>query len=227
MRSEFDGLRAILGNETAVSLSDAPAVEPPPAAPVPVAVSAVPATVEAAAAPAEHVGSHEQAAAPSSRDELSDIPDLAELDRGLFSGDGVAARADESSSLDALDAGLQGRSHEDELTLDDLDADAAPPATSNAPLVGDDTALQVDDGVFAGAALRTKPRAIGRAAGAVASARASAADRRVSGWAAVAVMVFGLVLGATAAVAVFHADVSHILATWDGRPVPSRPAPAR
>lgn len=41
-------------------------------------------------------------------------------------------------------------------------------------------------------------------------------DRQVSGWAAAAVMAFGLVLGATAAIALFHDDVSHIVASWDG-----------
>jgi hypothetical protein len=41
-------------------------------------------------------------------------------------------------------------------------------------------------------------------------------DRQVSGWLAAAVMAFGLVLGATAAIALFHDDVSHIVASWDG-----------
>jgi hypothetical protein len=41
-------------------------------------------------------------------------------------------------------------------------------------------------------------------------------DRQVSGWAAAAVMTLGLLLGATAAIALFHDDVSHIVASWDG-----------
>ena len=43
--------------------------------------------------------------------------------------------------------------------------------------------------------------------------KAAEAERRVSGWAAAAVMGVGLVLGGSAAMALFHDDVSHILSS--------------
>jgi len=48
-----------------------------------------------------------------------------------------------------------------------------------------------------------------------------ASERHISGWAAVAVVVLGLFLGGTAAMAVFRDDVSHILASWGAAPASS------
>jgi len=57
-------------------------------------------------------------------------------------------------------------------------------------------------------------------------ATSSQTEPTMSNWVAVAVMAFGLVLGATAAMGLFHDDVAHILTSWDGVSA-SQPARAK
>ena len=188
MSSAFDGLRTILGNSlVAVPQVDTPAVEDPvvstPPADPPPPANEPPLAVVSAEPPGG---------------ELADFPDLADLDRGLYTGDAGSARSDSdtAAALDALDRGLS-----------DV---AQKPGSPNAPLVNDASSLELDEGLFTGARVRAQQPA--RASGAIASI---AVEREISGWAAAAVMAFGLVLGATAAIAVFHDEVSHIVASWD------------
>jgi len=74
MRSQFDGLRSILGN-TPVPIVDAPAVEEPPVA-----------------------------APPVPADVLADLPDLSDLDRGLHKGDSKTVQPDAATAFNALAA---------------------------------------------------------------------------------------------------------------------------
>jgi len=145
MRSQFDGLRSILGN-TPVPVVDAPAVEEPPVADTPV-------------------------------DALADLPDLSDLDRGLYKGDSKAVRPDAAAAFSALAAHADANHHPN------------------------------NSGVKASA-----PRMM-----------ADEPERALSTWTAVAVMAFGLVLGGSAAMALFHDDVTQILAAWDSSSS-SRPA---
>jgi len=140
MRSQFDGLRSILGN-TPVPVVDAPAVEEPPIADTPV-------------------------------DALADLPDLSDLDRGLYKGDNKTVQPDAAAAFNAL-------------------ASHAAAAKAPAP-----TSIAVEP------------------------------ERTLSAWTAVAVMAFGLVLGGSAAMALFHEDVTHIFAAWNSGST-SRPARAR
>lgn len=118
-----------------------------------------------------------------------DIPGLAELDRGVYRGTASNKPPDPSAALDALDRGLGERT-----SLDD-------PAS-----------LHVDANVFADAPPRT-----GRMASSAPRVATVAVAREVSGWAAVAIMAFGLVLGGAAALAVFHDEVSQIVVSWNHR----------
>ena len=70
MRSQFDGLRSILGN-TSVPVVDAPAVEEPSVAAAPV-------------------------------DAFADLPDLSDLDRGLYKDDSKAVQPDTTAAFNAL-----------------------------------------------------------------------------------------------------------------------------
>ena len=135
--------------------------------------------------------------------DLADFPGLADSDRGLYKADAETSGSptDSVAAIDALDHGLTDVPRK--------------PGSPNAPLVNDASSLELDAGLFTGAPLRAQHSARGN--GAVASV---AVPREVSAWAAAAVMAFGVALGATAAIAVFHDQVAHIVASWDG---PSSP----
>ena len=223
MSAEFDGLRAILGN-TAVTVPvlDAPAVEEhaavppaatsfappqvaPPVEPVPVvALSASPAEVpleEPAADPAvEAAAPTEDLDLQSTSHALADIPGLSDLDRGLERGDSHAHPDErDNASFDALGDGLD---------------DTASGITARA------TDRSVGDAVpplFAGAAARGRQPAEWPRQPNVPSSRKEPTDgeeRRITGWALVAVMACCILLGATAAAAVFQDELSEIVASW-------------
>ena len=145
MRSQFDGLRTILGN-TPLPVVDAPAVGEPPVADTPV-------------------------------DAFADLPDLSDLDRGLYKGDSKAVRPDAAAAFSALAAHADANHYPSNSTV----KASTPRAMSVEP------------------------------------------ERTLSTWTAVAVLAFGLALGGSAAMAVFHDDVTHILAAWDSSSS-SRPA---
>ena len=135
--------------------------------------------------------------------DLADFPGLADSDSRALQGRSgnfwIPNRL--VAAIDALDHGLTDVPRK--------------PGSPNAPLVNDASSLELDAGLFTGAPLRAQHSARGN--GAVASV---AVPREVSAWAAAAVMAFGVALGATAAIAVFHDQVAHIVASWDG---PSSP----
>ena len=186
MRSAFDGLHSILGN----SVVAVPEVDA--AAVAQIVPSPAPPNPPVDAAPFEHArDSAPRVTRSSSANALADIPGLSELDRGLYAGAGNNSDDDTSAALDALDRGL---------------ANSTPrpvtPRSGNAPLLNNTGSIERDGGLFAGKPVR--PIAI------------QVDEREIGGWVAAAVMAFGLVLGATAAIAIFHDDVSHIVASWDG-----------
>jgi hypothetical protein len=161
MASRFDGLRSVLGNgAVAIPEAEAPAVGHGPVAAV-------------AEAPVEKRLS---AAAP-------DLPDLSDLDRGLYPADDVV-----TSSHDSRSARI-----DDDLSVDEAVFTALPgsPAASKAPARA------------ASSPVRSVPM----------RREQDGSHQRVSGWTAVAVMVLGLFLGGTAAIAVFRDHVSHIIAS--------------
>jgi len=253
MSSEFDGLRAILGNTAvAVPVLDAPAVEehaavpeastssaPPQVAPTPVetipplALSTPPAELPMQQPAAEPVvdaaAATEDLDLQSTSHALADIPGLSELDRGLEHGD-ARAHSDEgdNASFDALgdglddtSSGLKARATDhgvgDLEGLQHLTPSAANRGSTNAPLLNDPESLEVDHQVFAGAAARGGQQGEWPRQPQVPSLRkepTDSAERRISGWAIVAVMASCVVLGATAAAAVFHDDISQIIASW-------------
>lgn len=109
---------------------------------------------------------------------------------------------EEIPGLAELDRGVYRGAHKN----NSLDASAALDALDQG--LGEPTPRRA----FADAPDRTA-----RTASSSGPAATLAVEREVSGWAAVAVMAFGLVLGAIAAAAVFHNDLSHILASMDHR----------
>jgi len=159
---------------------------------------------------------------------VADIPGLSELDRGLENGD-VQAHPDErdNASLDALGDGLDDISSDvsaraihhsvgDRAGLQHSPPPVAKPAPTNAPLFNDPESLEVDQQVFAGAATRARQAEWPRQPQ-VPSSRNEATDRagrRISAWTVVALVASCVVLGATAAAAVFHDDVAQIIASW-------------
>jgi len=252
MSSEFDGLRAILGNTAvAVPLLDAPAVEehaavpeaststsPLQVAPTPVetipplALSTPPAELpmqQPAAEPVvEAAAATEDLDLQSTSHALADIPGLSELDRGLEHGD-ARAHSDEGDNeafdalgdgLDDTSSGLKARAtdrgvgqHEGE----HLPSPVANRRSTNAPLLNEAESLEVGHQVFAGAAARGRQQGEWPRQPQVPSLRkepTDSAERRISGWAIVVVMASCVVLGATAAAAVFHDDISQIIASW-------------
>ena len=170
MNTRFDGLRSILGN-AAVAIPGASAVASPSVA----AVRRAPVL-----------------------DPTPDLPDLSDLDRGLYEANGSAVPSVQDRHNDRAEvfaAGTRGmdRDESDEsLELDESVFGALPPPTVQQRA----TARPAD--------VRSFPRS--RRHEVVSS------ERCVSGWAAVAVMAAGLFLGGTAAMAVFHNDVAHIFA---------------
>jgi hypothetical protein len=206
-----------------------PPVEPIPAlapstppAELPIQRPAVDPVVEAAAAT-------EDLHLPSTSHALADIPGLSELDRGLERGD-AHAHSDEHDnlSLDALgeglddtSSGLKARAADavvgDLERLQQLPPSVAKPGSANAPLLNDPGSLEVDHQVFAGATTGGRQQPGWPRQPQVPSSRKQPTDseeRRINGWAIVAVMASCVVLGATAAAAVFHDDVSQIIASW-------------
>jgi hypothetical protein len=115
----------------------------------------------------------------------SNLPDLSDLDRGLYDGDGAAIPSAQSRT-DALDQ------RDPSLELDDTVFGATPRATVR------------QRATARSAQVRRFPSAQ--------HDEEDASEYRISGWTAVAVMVLGLFLGGTAAIAVFRSDVAHILA---------------
>ena len=100
-------------------------------------------------------------------------------------------------------------------------------AHADAPFVDDPASLEIDEAVFGAVPASSMRQAASRAASDVRRSALQADDddasgRRISGWAALAVMVLGLFLGGTAAMAVFRDDVSHIFASWDASPASSQ-----
>ncbi|HUK37229.1 MAG TPA: hypothetical protein VLV86_25110 [Vicinamibacterales bacterium] len=238
----FDGLRTILGN-TAVAVpevGDAPPVE---------AVETVEAVAVAMPEPPSEVPAQANELPEPSPDlnlqsapALADIPDLSELDRGLYPPDGT-------SRADALHKRLSKPHTDDDATLsalgrgldqdDDL-AEFAVPATSNATtpstFADDLAALELDDSLFASVpvppeqrrasrpAVSTSPAVTAHKSHAVGHHPEDPSERRVGPWAAAAVMACGLFLGASGAAVVFHDHVSHIVATWQNAPGHRSPA---
>lgn len=154
----FDGLRTILGN-SAVAVPDveAAAIEQP-------VVSVTPVAPPPASDP--------ELDGASGSHEFSDIPGLADLDRGVYRPSTGRSRDDPSAALDAPDRGLFA-------TAASRGTQTPAPSSSSRPVA------------------------------------TIAVQRDVNGWAAAAIMAFGLALGATAAAAVFHDDVSRIVASWE------------
>ena len=100
-------------------------------------------------------------------DALADLPDLSDLDRGLYKGDSKAVQPDAAAAFNALAAHAANR----------------PASREERPSPSRSLAVEP--------------------------------ERTWSTWTAVAVMAFGLILGGSAAMAVFRDDVTHILAAWD------------
>ena len=161
MNSRFDGLRTVLGT----------------------AAVAVP---EVGAPAGLSLRSTSRASAP-----ISDLPDLSNLDRGLYEGDGAAITSSSQNGRDA-GRGTERDQSDESLELDDSVFGTLPPSTAGA----------------------TSPRKAAHVRRFPTAPRdqEDVAERRISGWTAAAVMVLGLFLGGTAAMAVFRADVAHILA---------------
>jgi len=101
--------------------------------------------------------------------------------------------------------------------LSDLDRGlfAAGDTTSNTNTAAALDALDhgLDSGLFTGPPVRAARQSSPTFS--MASTADHDVDRQVGGWAAAAVMAFGLVLGAIAAIALFHDDVSRIVVSWD------------
>jgi hypothetical protein len=76
-----------------------------------------------------------------------------------------------------------------------------------------DASLSVDDDLFASVNARVSQQPTGTRRNHPEPSRAPEAERRVSGWAAAAVMAVGLFLGGSAALAIFYDNVEHILAS--------------
>jgi len=213
MSLRFDGLRTILGNVVVtVPEVDAPAAEKAPDAdPETPPLPAIAAVADEPSTPAADL--ELQSTAPAA----DDFPDLSELDRGLYAADGTP-----------IDRAPRDR-HAPTFT--------SRPASAKTARLEDHDAFALDETVFAAPAMspeerrRSAPAAPASPSGARRENRTGteddhdASERRVSAWAAVAVMAFGLFLGATAAMAVFHDHVSHIIAAWEGPPVPTHVRP--
>ena len=76
-----------------------------------------------------------------------------------------------------------------------------------------DASLSVGDDLFASVNARAASQPTSSRANRSEPAKTVDAERRVSGWAAAAAMAVGLFLGGSAAMALFHDDVAHILAS--------------
>jgi len=82
------------------------------------------------------------------------------------------------------------------------------PAVEEPP---DDASLRVDDDLFASVNARPARPPVSSRPTQPELVKTPDAERSVSGWAAAAVMAVGLIVGGSAAMALFHDDVSHIL----------------
>jgi hypothetical protein len=215
-----------------------PPVEPIPALAPPTLPAELPKPRPAADPVVEAAAATEDLHLQSTSHALADIPGLSELDRGLEHGD-AHAHSDEQDnlSLDALGEGLDDTSsglkaRAADSGIGDLEGlqhvppSVAKPGSANAPLLNDPGSLEVDHQVFAGAAASTRQQPGWPRQPQVPSPRKQATDseeRRINGWAIVAVMASCVVLGATAAAAVFHNDVSQIIASWGIASTPHTP----